>query len=191
MAIICPVYKNGHKLKCGKYRGILLLNVVYKIFTNTIAKYLEVYTEEILGDYQRAFRKGQSTTNQIFMLQQIIEKTYEFNVDTHQLFTHYKQAYDSMNWQQLYKIMKEFGITEKLFSLVKNTLQRTLNKVQIRGKVCNSYETTCGLRQGDAFSALLFNITLEKVICNIELNPGSSTFTRTRQYMAHVIIWLS
>jgi hypothetical protein len=31
------------------------------------------------------------------MLQQIIEKTYEFNVDIHQLFIHYKQAYDSIN----------------------------------------------------------------------------------------------
>jgi hypothetical protein len=26
---------------------------------------------------------------------------------------------------------------------------------------------------------------LEKVICNIELNPGGSIFTRTRQYMAY------
>jgi hypothetical protein len=78
-----------------------------------------VYTEEILGDYQSVFRKGQSTTNQIFMLQQIIEKTYEFNVGTHQIFTHYKQAYDSMNWQQLYKIMKEFGIPENSSALLK------------------------------------------------------------------------
>jgi uncharacterized protein YktA (UPF0223 family) len=65
-----------------------------------------VYTEEILEDYQYGFRKGWSTTDQIFMLRQIIEKTYEFNVDIHQLFIDYKQAYDSINRQQMYKIMK-------------------------------------------------------------------------------------
>jgi hypothetical protein len=57
------------------------------------------------------------------MLQQIIEKTYEFNVDIHQLFIDYKQAYDSINQQQMYKIMKEFGIPEKIINLVKMTLE--------------------------------------------------------------------
>jgi hypothetical protein len=38
---------------------------------------------------------------------------------------------------------------------------------------------------GDALSTLLFNIMLEKVIHNTELNQGGSVFTRTRQYMAY------
>jgi hypothetical protein len=53
------------------------------------------------------------------MLRQVIEKTYEFNVDIHQLFIDYKQAYDSINCQQMYKIMKELGIPEKLINLFK------------------------------------------------------------------------
>jgi hypothetical protein len=85
----------------------------------------------------------------------------------------------------MYKIVKEFGIPRKLINLIKMTLQRMLNKVQISGKLSDSFETTCGLRQGDALSTLLFNIRLEKVIRNIELNPGGSIFTRTRQYMAY------
>jgi hypothetical protein len=63
------------------------------------------------------------------------------------------------------------------------TLRKMLNKVHISGK--HSFYTTCGLRKGDALSTLLFNIVLEKVICNIELNPGGSIFTRIRQYMAY------
>jgi hypothetical protein len=44
------------------------------------------------------------------------------------------------------KIMKEFGIPEKLINLIKITLQRMLNKVQISGNYLDSFETTCGLR---------------------------------------------
>jgi hypothetical protein len=40
--------------------------------------------------------------------------------------------------------------------------RRTLNKVQISGKLSGSSETTCGLRQGDALTSLLFNVMLEK-----------------------------
>jgi hypothetical protein len=115
----------------------------------------------------------------------MIEKTYEFHIDIHQLFIDYKQAYDSINCQQMYKIMKELGIPEKLINLIKMTLRKILNKVQISGKLSDSFETTCGLRQGNALSTVLFNIMLEKVICSFELNSGGSIFTRTRQYMAY------
>jgi hypothetical protein len=60
--------------------------------------------------------------------------------------------------------MKEFGIPEKPINFVKMTLQRTLT--QISGKLSGSFESTCGLRQGDALSTLLFKIMLEKVIRN-------------------------
>ena len=70
-AIICPIYKQGDKLECHNYLGISLLNVTYKIFTNLLTRYIEPYVEEILGDYQCGFRKGRSTTDQIFCLRMI------------------------------------------------------------------------------------------------------------------------
>jgi hypothetical protein len=65
------------------------------------------------------------------------------------------------------------------------TLQRTLNKVQISGKLSDSFETTYCLRQGDVLSTMLFNIMPEKVIRNIELKTGGIIFTTTRQYMVY------
>jgi hypothetical protein len=59
-----------------------------------MAKYLEPYVQEILGDHQRDFHKGPCTYHQIFILRMILEKLYKYNVDIHQLNTDYKQAYD-------------------------------------------------------------------------------------------------
>jgi sorting nexin-29 len=125
-AVLCPTYKKGDKLQCKNYRGISLLNVTYKIFTNIITQYPEIYTEEILGDYQCRF-----TTNQILTLRQIIENTYEFNVEIHQLFTAFQHAYNSINCQQLYTLMAEFNTPTKIVNLVKLTMRKTKNKVQI------------------------------------------------------------
>jgi len=183
-AIICPIYKQGDKLECRNYRGISLLNVTYKIFTNLLTRYIEPWVEEILGDYQCGFRKGRST-NQIFCLRMILERTCEYTVDIHQLHIDYKQVYDTINRAELVEIMKEFGIPMKLVRLFKMTLENTNSKVKIQGKLSPSFETMIGLRQGDSLSTLLFNLCMEKIIRNVRINPGGTIYNRTRQCLAY------
>jgi sorting nexin-29 len=89
-SIICPIYKQGDKLECHNYRGISLLNVTYKIFTTLVTRSIEPYAEGIIGDYQCGFRIGRSTTDQIFCLRIILEKTCEHRVDIHQLYIDFK-----------------------------------------------------------------------------------------------------
>jgi hypothetical protein len=65
------------------------------------------------------------------------------------------------------------------------TLSKTYNKVKIQNKLSGSFRTECGIRQGDFLSTQLFNIGLEKVMRNIEINPGGTIFSRSRQFMAY------
>jgi hypothetical protein len=58
-AIICSIYKQGDKLECRNYRGIALLNVTYKIFTNLLTRYIEPYVEEILEELSVRFQEMQ------------------------------------------------------------------------------------------------------------------------------------
>ena len=168
--IICPIYTQGDKLECRNYRGISLLSVTYKIFTNLLTRYIQPYVEEILGDYQCGFRKGRSTTDQIFCLRMILGRACEYTVDIHQLYIDYKQAYDTINRAELVEIMKEFGIPMKLVRLVKMTLANTNSKVKIQRELSLGFETI-GLRQGDSLSILLFNLCMEKIIRKFGINP--------------------
>jgi hypothetical protein len=115
----------------------------------------------------------------------ILEKFCEYNVDIHHLYIDYKQAYDSINRDQLIEIIKEFGIPSKVVRLVKMTLEKTNNKVKIQGKMSPSFEMVIGLRQGDALSTLLFNLCMEKVIRNVKAVPGVTIFNRTRQSLLY------
>jgi hypothetical protein len=81
--------------------------------------------------------------------------------------------------------VKEFDKSAKLITLTKITLSRTYNKVKIQNKLSGSFRTECGLRQSDSISTLLFNIGLEKVIRNIEINSGGTVFNRSRKFMAY------
>jgi hypothetical protein len=58
----------------------------------------------------------------------ILEKSYEYNVDIHPLYTDYKQAYNNINRDQFTEIMKQFGIPSKLVRLVQNDNGKRLTR---------------------------------------------------------------
>lgn len=88
--------KKGDQLECRNYRGITLLNTIYKILSNVLCERLRPYAEKYIGVYQAGFRGGRSTIDQIFTLRQILERTREHDIDTYHLFIDFKAAYDSV-----------------------------------------------------------------------------------------------
>jgi len=111
VSIICPIHKKGDIMECSNYRGVSLLNTAYKILSNILFASISPFAENIIGNYQCGFRKNRSTTNQIFMLRQILEKTKEFGIETQHLFIDLKSAYDTIKRDQLYNAMSEFNIS--------------------------------------------------------------------------------
>jgi hypothetical protein len=61
--VICPIHTKNDTMDCNNYRGFSLLNMTYKILPKIISKRLKPNTEEILGEYQHAFRRNRYTEN--------------------------------------------------------------------------------------------------------------------------------
>lgn len=184
IGLLIPIHKKGSKLECENYRGICLLNVSYKILAEILYQRLSIYAEEIIGDYQCGFRRGRSTTDQIFTLRQIMEKAWEYNINIHQLFIDFKQAYDSIDRQALFDIMNEFGIPTKLINLTKATLTDTRCKILVDNTLSDVFSIVTGLRQGDKLSTILFNLALEKVVRAMSINWAGTIFYTTNQLTA-------
>ena len=83
-------------MECLNYRGVSLLNTAYKILSNILFARISSFAENIIGNYQCGFQKNRSTTNQIFTLRQILEKTKEFGIEIHHLFIDFRSAYDTI-----------------------------------------------------------------------------------------------
>ena len=72
------------------------------------------------SDVQAAFRKGRGTRDQIASICWIIEKAWEFQKNIYFCFTDYAIAFDCVDHNTLWKILKEMGIPDHLTCLLRN-----------------------------------------------------------------------
>ena len=126
---ICPLYKKGDRLDCTNYTPLTLLNVAYKIFAIILNQRLVDIVDTELGDYQTGFRPNRSTIDNIFMIRQIIEKCYEYNVDIHNKFIDYMHAFDCIKGNKILVSLTQNTIPSKLIRLIKLTFENTTSKV--------------------------------------------------------------
>ena len=81
--------------------------------------------------------------------------------------------------------MMDFKIPGKLINLVKMSMNDTKCQIKLHGTLSNPFNTVNGVRQGDALSCLLFNIALEKVILDAQINTKGNIFHRSVQILAY------
>jgi hypothetical protein len=112
------------------------------------------------------------------------EKCYEYDVELHNFFINFQQAYNSINRNKLLLIMINFGIPQKLVKLVKMTLENSKCRVKIQGVLSQQFDVKGGVRQGDPLSTVLFSLVLEYAVRNITYNHGGTIFNRQHQLLA-------
>ena len=73
-----------------------------------------------LPDVQAGFRKGGGTRDQIANIRWIMEKAREFQKNIYFCFIDYAKAFDCVDHNKLWKILKEIGIPDHLTCLMRN-----------------------------------------------------------------------
>ena len=76
-----------------------------------------------LPDVQAGFRKGRGTRDQIASIRWIIKKAREFQKNIYFCFIDYAKAFDCVDHNKLWKILKEMGIPHHLTCLWETYMQ--------------------------------------------------------------------
>ena len=92
--VIIPIHKKGDKRKCTNYRSTSFIRVPGRVYAKCLEKKCREIVEPKLTDAQCGFRPGRSIMDQIFALQQILEKSREYAKEVNACFVDLEKAYD-------------------------------------------------------------------------------------------------
>ena len=115
-----PIPKKGNAKECSNYRTIALISYTSKEMLKIPQARLKQYMKRELPDVQAGFRKGRGTRDQIANIRWIMEKAREFQKNMYFWFIDYAKAFDCVDHNKLWKILKEMGIPDHLTCHLRN-----------------------------------------------------------------------
>ena len=127
-----------------------------------------------LPDVQASFRKGRGTRDQIANICWIIEKARKFQKNICFWFIDYTKAFDCVDHNKLWKILKEMGISDHLTCLLRNLYAGQEATVRTRLGTMDWFQIGKGVRQGCILSPYLFNLYAEYIMRNAGLNEAQA-----------------
>ena len=130
---------------------------------------LQQYANRELPDVQDGFRKGRGTRDQIANIHWIIEKAREFQKDIYFCFINYAKAFDCVDHNKLWKILKEMGIPDHLTCLLRNLYAGQEATVRTGHGTADWFQIGKGVHQGCILSPCLFNFYAEYIMRNARL----------------------
>ena len=156
-SVFTPVPKKGNAKECSNYCTIALISHASKVMLKILQARLQQYVNHELPDVHAGFRKGRGTRDQIANTSQFIEKAREFQKNIYFCFIDYAKAFDYVDHNKLWKVLKEMGIPDHLTCLLRNlyagqeatvrTGHRTTDWFQIGKGVCHGWSSSRWSRQ--------------------------------------------
>ena len=108
-------------------------------------------------DVQAGFRKGRGTRDQIANIHWIIKKAREFQRNIYFCFIDYAKAFDCVDHNQLWNILKEMGISDHLTYHLRNLYAVQKATVRTGHGPTDRFQTGKGVHQGCILSPCLFH----------------------------------
>ena len=106
-SVFIPIPKKSNAKECSNYHTIALISHASKVMLKILQARLQQYVNRELPDVQAGFRKGRRIRDQIGNICWIMEKSRDFQKNIYFCFIDYAKAFDSVDYNKLWKILKE------------------------------------------------------------------------------------
>ena len=119
---IHPIHKSGEKDNPSNYRGIVINSCIGKLFTKILNSRLNKFLAKrnVIPIEQIGFTKKKRTVDHMFILRSLVEQhTQKGSKPLYTCFIDFRKAFDSVWLQGLFYKMRQIGISDKFYKIVK------------------------------------------------------------------------
>ncbi len=162
LGLINPVHKGGSD-SVENFRKISILPAISKILENVMNTRLEFVDNALkLEDpFNGGFKKNSRTTDNIFVLNSLIDQAAATNTPLYVCFVDFRRAFDCVNRNfMFFKLIKQ-GYSSKTLRLIMSMYSKTKGSVKLHGHLSGSFEEILGVAQGGILSPYLFKSFLK------------------------------
>ena len=152
------IYKHGDKTDANNYRGINVPKIFEKLFEILVYNRMQFINEAFsrVDQFNGGFLQGRRTSDNIFILNGLIQKQILLNKPLYICFVDFSKAFDLVNRHILfYKLMK-CGWHGRVIDTLRDLYKKTTFRIKHRGKLSQAIENLLGVNQGGTASGLLF-----------------------------------
>ena len=122
-SVFIPIPKKGNAKECSNYCTIALISHASKVMLKILQVRPQQYVNGELPDVQAGFRKGRGTRDHIANQRQVAgssKRAREFQKSIYFCFIDYAKAFDCVDHNKLWQILKQIGIPDHLTCLLRN-----------------------------------------------------------------------
>ena len=172
--------------KCSNYCTIALISHASKVMLKILQARLQQYVNRELPNVQAGFRKRRGTRDQIANICWIMEKAKEFQKNIYFCFIDYAKAFDCVNHNKLWKILREMGIPDHLTCLLRNLYADQEAKVRTGHGTTDWFQIGKGVYEGCILSPCLFNLYAEYIMRNAGLEEAQAGIQIARRNISNL-----
>ena len=183
---IIPIYKKGDAQDPNNYRGISLLSTITKIYNKLLLNRIYNHVNPLLEQNQRGFRRNSSTVQAINTLRRILEGYYKKKLPIVATFIDYAKAFDSINREVMWQILRHYGIPNKIVEAIKVMYINSTARVTYNGELSSEFKINSGILQGDALSPFLFITVLDFAMKRVPKTFGLETHINPSRYIQDI-----
>ena len=171
-SIIFPIFKKGDVNDAQNYRGITLINILAKIYSQLLLNRLTKWTEEYdtITNKQFGFQKGKSTTDCVFLLHSIISKVLNSGEKLYGVFIDYEKCFDKIDRSYLWQKLLRENLSCKFIKAIKSMYASVKLCIKYNNTFSQFFDSHIGLKQGDPSSPILFMLFVNDMIDSINSN---------------------
>ena len=132
-------------------------------------------------DVQAGFRKGRGTRDQIANIRWIIDKAREFQKSIYFCLMDYLKAFDYVDHNKLWKILKDMGIPDRLTCLLRNLYAGQEATVRAAHRTTDWFQIGKGVQRGCILPSCLFDLYTEYIMRNAGLDEAQAEIKIARE----------